>query len=503
MPFSPDINFGRLQTREDAPSLNIGQGAFATIVNNVIPGVGLGYEVLNGASDPISDALDGYLRGAYAAVDDTGVPVKFAGDAAKLYQLVSTTWTDKSKAGGYSNADDSMWEFTQFDDSALGDIVIATNFDDPIQYRTVGGSLFADLGTNTPKARHIASLQRFVVALNTNDSFDGNKPTRVWWCPIDNPGGDWTPSSATQADKQDLRTEAGWGQAIVPFQEYAIIFQERAVWRMTYVGGSAVFRFDEIDQAKGLYASRGVIAVGSSVFYISDDGFYALSGNQSIPIGADQVDKFFLNDLDANYLYRVTAGAYPDKKVIIWSYPGEGNIDGEPNKIILYNWVSQKWATGQITVQGLFRDLSQGFDLDTDASVEDQNLDADLPSLDSKVWMGGVQAIGAFDTDNQLVTLEGDPLDGTIETAEFRLGDGFSYIKEIHPLVDDSAASVQIGSRKRQADPFVFGGISTQNATGFCPVRATSQYHRARVNTTGVFNNALGIRAKYEFLGAR
>ena len=241
MPLSDVQPFGELRTPEDWPALNLKGEIILTVAKNCLPDTEISYIQAAGLSVVSSGgSLDAFARGAYAGVDTVGNAFNFAGDATKLYRLIGTTFTDKSKSGGYNNATDSMWEFTQFRDTSVGELIIATNLDDPVQAIAPGGASFSDLGTNVPKARHIASLQRFVVLGNVIDSGDGVVPNRVHWSPIDNPAGDWTPAAATQAGNEDLRTDAGWVQAIAAFQEYAIVFQERAIWRMTFVGGGPI-----------------------------------------------------------------------------------------------------------------------------------------------------------------------------------------------------------------------------------------------------------------------
>lgn len=466
----------------DAPSLG---NPGSTIAKNVTPQV-TGYRQLNSLT-AYSSALTNYCRGAYTAVDNDGTIRSFCGDETKLYRLVSTAFTDSSKVGGYSNAADSYWEFAQF-----GGNIIASNFDNAPQTMALSGTTFADMSGTPPMFRHVGVVRDFLVVGNTFDGVDGNVPFRIRWPGIGT-STSWTVSATTQADYQDLKGDGGWVQSIVGGQEVGHVFQERAIWQMRYVGSPVVFDIVQIENARGAFAPRAPISVGGMVFFIADDGFYVLAGGQSIPIGAGKIDRTFLADLNDDYLHRVTSAAIPNDKVVMWSYPGSGSVDGTPNKCLLYNWASKKWCFAEFNHELIYRAQSVGVSLD--------GLDAlgytmeTLPfSLDSKVWMGGKLQMAAFNTDHKLSFFTGTALDATLETGEAQLIQGKrSEVSEVHPLVDGGTHTVQVGTRETQAVAITYGSASTENASGICPVRSNSRYHRFRVNVTGDFNDATGV----------
>lgn len=468
----------------------------ATTAKNVIPHAA-GYRKFPSLS-AYSSALDAYCRGAFSAVDQDGNVSSYAGNASKLYRLVGTTMTDSSKVGGYSTTVDNYWEFAKF-----GNTCIATNMDDAMQAITLGGTTFADLSATAPKARHIAVVRDFVMVGNTYDGSDGNVPNRVRWSAL-NDSTDWTVSAVTQADYQDLQGNGGWVQSIVG-GERAYIFQERAIWLATYVGSPVVFHFDQIEDARGAFAPRSTIAVGGNVFFLADDGFYMISGGQSTPIGFGKVDRTFLNELNEDYLNRVTAAAIPKDKVIMWSYPSSASVDGTPDKVLMYNWGSQKWSFAEFNHELIFRAMSVGVTLDGLDSIN-ASIDALTLSLDSKVWMGGSLQMAAFDTSHQLGYFTGSALAGVIETGEFQpegMEGQRTEITEVTPIVDGGTHTVQMGTRETQASSISWGNVSTENGSGICPVRSNSRFHRVRVNTSGEFTDATGAHIKASPVGER
>lgn len=473
----------------DAPALG---NAGATTVKNVIPSSGPGYKPLNSLS-AYSSALTAYCRGAYTGTDTDGVVRSYAGDATKLYRLVSTTMTDSSVGGGYSCAADSYWEFAQF-----GNTVVASNFDNnPQQIDLTSGTSFANLSGSPPRFRHVAVIRDFLVVGNTFDSTDGNVPYRVRWPGIGTITS-WTVSASTQADYQDLSGNGGWVQSVIGNREFGYVFQERAVWQMVYVGSPTVFDFQKIEDARGAFAPRSTIEVGGVVFYLADDGFYMLVGSQSIPIGAGKVDKTFLAELNDDYLHRVTAAAIPNDKVVIWSYPGSSSSDGTPSKCLLYNWASKKWCFAEFNHELVYRAQSLGVTLDGLDAINAQ-LDQLSFSLDSKVWMGGKLQLAAFDTDHKLSFFTGTAQSAVIETGEYQFVPGQrAEVTEVVPLVDGGTHTVQIGTRETQAGTVSWGSAINENSSGKCPARSNSRYHRFRVNNTGSFTDAMGVEVPDE-----
>lgn len=457
----------------------------ATTAKNVIPH-GKSYKKFP-ALTAFSSALTAYCRGAYAAIDGDGAVSSYSGDASKLYRLVGMTFTDSSKVGGYNTVSDSYWEFQQF-----GQSVIATNYDDTIQTIDIGDPQFADLTGTPPRARHVAAVRDFLVVGNTFDASDGAIPNRIRWPGIGTTTS-WTVSAATQADYQDLQGNGGWVQSIIGGVDVGYVFQERAIWRMNYVGSPIIFDIAKIEDARGALAPRGVIQVGPMVFFLADDGFYMLAGGQTIPIGSLKVDRTFLSELDDSYLHRVTSAAFPDLKVVLWSYPGSGSVDGTPSRIIMYNWVAQNWAIAEFNHELMYRAMTVGTTLEDLDSISG-SIDTLPYSLDSKVWMGGKLQISAFDTNHKQGYFTGTALDATLETGEVQLNPlGRAEITEVVPLVDGGTHTAQMGTRETQAVTVTWGSASTENSSGICPVRSNSRYHRVRVNNTGDFTDAIGV----------
>lgn len=463
----------------------------ATIANNCLPleTVYKQYQPLLGTSD----AASARIQGAYAATDNDGNTIIYAGSAAKLESLAGTTWTDRSKVGGYTTASAGYWKFSQF-----GSLLIATNFSDAPQSITVAGAVFADLADSPPKARHIGIVGNFVM-LGDLDESGTLYPYKVRWSAIDN-AEDWpTPNtqeaSEKQAGEENLNADYGKVMHIANGEQIGLVFQERGITRFIYTGGDTVFQVETYERARGLYAPNGAAQVGGTVYYLARDGFYATDGAQVVPIGFNKVDRTFLADLNATYPERVTAAVDPQNKLIFWSYPSNSSSDGTPDSMIVYNYQEGRWASADDSIGMIFSGKSQGFTLEQLDAVDD--LDSLPASLDSPIWTGGQPIVAGFTTDFKYGTFIGTVLAAQIDTQEGNINPGgLATVQGVQPLVTGSGiTTVKVGTRTLQSASTSYGSaLSVNSRNGMADTLSTAFYHRVRLEISGGFTQAIGAR---------
>jgi len=493
------------------PDLPAHMNPGATVAKNCVPrtasaGSGTSYGPLQSLT-PYSGALAQRCQGAFAGRSKTGQVTNLAGDATRLYKLTDTTWTDVSKAGGYSIATDETWRFCQF-----GERVLATDLAEPIQSWTLdSSSQFADLAATAPKARHIASIDPgFVMVGNTSDPTDGGVPNRVWWSALEDPATWPTPgtaaAAAVQSDRQDLPT-GGWVQAVIGAVGGArgAVLMDSAIYRVEYEGPPTVFGFYEVERARGTPAPGSVINVGPFAFYLGEDGFYAFDGSRSIPIGANKVDKTFYSELDQQYFHRISVAVDPVNKLVFWAYPAAGHAGGNPNRLLVYNWEAGRWAMAEQDLELVARLLSRSYSLDGLDAVS-ASLDALPFSLDSRVWTGGRILLGAFDSTHRLGYFDGAAMAATIETGEFggspAVGDAGGaarrlFVSGIRPIVDGGSVTARLRHRGAPDGVLTDSPATSPGADGACPQRIAARYVRAQVAVaaSGSWSHARGIEA--------
>jgi hypothetical protein len=315
--------------------------------NNVIP-LAVGYGPFKSAVDYSQSASEN-LTNVFAAKINNDVSV-FAGSLTKLYKLngSSLALDNVSKSGGYTGT--YRWQFVQF-----GNYALAANGSDKIQYYDVTSStLFADLAAAAPVAQYITVVRDFVVGANIGA---GSNPSRVQWSDINDPT-DWTPGGASQSDFQELPD--GGDITGISGGEFGLVFLEKAIVRMSYIGSPLFFQFDTISRNIGCIEGGSIAQYGGVTYFLSDDGFYACDGQNVIGIGAEKVDRYFFNNANIGDIDTISAAVDPERNLITWNYT---NVSGG-RSLLIYNYENKKWCEADTDVDYLSTLATSGESLD-------------------------------------------------------------------------------------------------------------------------------------------
>lgn len=437
-----------------------------------------------------SDAADSRVMGAIFLKDPDSNTFGYAGTAGFLYQLGSTLVDVSSTT--YS-AFTTVWEFAHFN----GD-VIATNYYDDVETITPGDVAFAALSGSPPKAQRIGVVGNFVVLGDVDDASDGQVPNRVHWCAFDDQTG-WTPGT-NQSDFQDLKGSSKVQKIIGG--DYGVVFMDRAIWRMDYVGTPTIFDFTCIQPERGTPAPGSVVQFGRHIYYLSGDGFYrVVDGSYSEPIGSGKIDKFVTDQISANELSRVTATVDTKRKLYICFFPGAASSSGNPNMAALYHWPTGKWSIVEEDVNLVF--FGGTFTLTLEELDAYGDLDSLPYTLDSPAWQGGADLLSGFDQSHRFGYFNGSDLDAQIDTSEIG-GDQIVGETYVRPYVEGSGTvTVQIGTRDTLAGTVSYNTATSLDDTGKADVIVNGRYARARFNITGGFTLAYGFDSDIKFSGKR
>jgi hypothetical protein len=479
-----------LPVSEYAPDLPDYPGQGSSVILNVYPRTPVSYGPVNSPM-PQYNALGSRCIGGAAFRLASGDTFMLAGTETDLYLLKAglTSWQNASNTpGGYSGTD-QVWRFTYFN----GD-VIATNFGNNPQYITLSsGSTFTDLPGSPPRGKFVGVAKNaFVVFAHTFDSLNGEMPQRVWWGAAGN-ARSWPTLGSAQA--QQVQSSAvdllGPDGAIagIAFDlngADAVVFQEYALRRMMYSGPPNVFSFLPVERGRGCIAPDSIVAYGGIAYYWGTDGIYAFDGSESKAIGANRIDSTVYNDLDLGNVARVVGVADPINKLIWWAYPSKQNTDGNPDRMLSYNWSIDRWSLCEVTCETLLRLLTIGYSLDDLFTVFGYTIDNTPANFDGAVWQGGRVNLGLFDANHTLNFLTGTPLAATVDTQEMEPMPGRrSFIgigSTVKPLVDGGSPTVAIGRRDKLQDAVAFTAAASMNALGLCPLRTSGRYMRSRIN---------------------
>lgn len=427
--------------------------------------------------------------GFVTAKQSNGTIHNHAGTATRLEALSSTnTWDNVSKVGNYTGA--TSWEWAR-----TGNRLIAVDGAVPVQYYDMGTSTdYADLTGSPPAAYHIAAVRNFIVLGNVDDGTE--YPDRLVWSGY-NSSILWTPARATQSDRRDLGGDGGKIQRVVPGQ-IGIVFQERSIWMMSYVGPPTIFSLNEIEPGRGTLAPNSVCWSGGVIYYLGLDGFYRFDG-RSTPIGTERVDRWFFNTVDQTALDETRGAIDPKNKLVLWTFKSSGGL-AYFDRILIYNWAADKWSYGEIDTEVVGSYAPPGYTLDSlDAIVPD--IDAATVSFDSDIYQGGTIALMAVGSDHKASTFSGTALTAEIETVE--MGESQRVSVSARPLVNGGTVTLANGTRNIQTDNYTLSLYKSPNAIGLANFRTSARYHRIRCKIAGGFDQAIGVDAEVVQQGYR
>lgn len=494
-------------------------------------------------SDSVTvDASNNVFDGTYSIIAvPTATTFTYARTNANITSAVATgTVIAPNYTGGY------RWQFIQF-----GNYAIATNGSEKVQYYDVNASsYFGDLAAAAPIAKFVTVVRDFVVCANIGA---GTNPARVNWSDINDPT-DWTSGSASQSDFQEL-PDGGDITGIVG-GEFGLVFLEKAIVRMTYIGSPLFFQFDTISRNIGCIEGGSIAQYSGVTYFLADDGFYSCNGQQVTPIGAEKVDRFFFNNANIADIDSISSSIDPERNLVIWNYT---NTSGD-RELLIYNFQTQKWssadtdvdylgtlattgtslegidtaynvtagsfvATKQYTIRSvgttdftligavantvgvLFTATGvgsgTGVAIDMAASAAAlKTIDTLVTTMDDRLYKGGKFIFGGV-RDAKIITFTGTNATASIITNDLEYGYN-SVLTLIRPSVDNGSADVSVASRRMLDDTITYSTAVSASSENRCPVRSAGRYHRVNVTPTGAnWFSAIGVDIDYSEQGAR
>ena len=434
-----------------------------------------------------------------AAVTNTGVNGTFTIASTPLTttftyaqtgtDITSVADTGKTSIPAYNTSGDLRWRFTQF-----GETLIAANGESKLQgFNLNSSSTFSDLSADAPIARYVTVIRDFVVSGYIEDVSTYNQ--RVQWSAL-NDETSWTSSATTQADYQEIPD--GGSVVGITGGEFGLVFMERSIFRMSYVGSPLVFQFDNISRNLGCYEPNTIIQYQGTSFFLSDDGFYACDGQKIIPIGNEKVNRFFYADVNDGLLQSMSAAIDPFRKLVIWAYASKSSATVD--KLLIYNFETNKWSSGTTDASWIAASSTPSVTLeglDTFGTLETIET-----SFDSRVWLGGkVQFAGVRNT--KIITFSGANNTAYIETGDIEIPGSTSSITLAKPIVDFGSGSVAIATRRLLSEQITYGSQVAADAENRVSLRSIGRYHRLQLTPTGQWQTAIGLDMELNQLGTR
>jgi hypothetical protein len=365
-------------------------------------------------------------------------------------------------------SDDKNWNFRQF-----GSTVIAVQGNTaPQAFDIASSSAFANLGGSPPQAGNVEIVGRFVVLTDlTSNRY------RVQWSGL-NAITTW--DGTNSSDYQDFSD----GGIVLGAAggESGLIFQERAVRRMTYVPGSPlVFQIERILQDDGVYGAGSIVRAGEKVFFYSTTGFRAVEpGGVPTIIGREKVDRTFFSDLDRGNLQLFNGAPDPRGTRVFWAYKSSNGQENQFDKILCYDWALQRWSIVSQMGEFLLTMAQPGTTLENIDNIA-ASVDALAGSLDDYPT-STTPELAAFTTSHELGFFRGDYLEATAETSEIGTDGRRIRVRGFRPITDAETCYGSVSSRENLRAAATAGTESTINSTtGRCDMVVSTRYSRMKV----------------------
>lgn len=457
------------------PDADDAQPGLLMDVNDMIPTI-RGYA---GAPSGISvglAALAAECRGAMAVtlLDDTNV--LFAGTQTKLYKAGTATWTDVTRTGSdYTGSTTSRWCFTQ-----QGNVTLACNKVDESQYYVHGSSTdFANMA-EMPKALVAEAVNNFVLIGNYHDSTD---TVDGWACSALGDYADWTASTTTQCTYGRLYDTPGPIVALKRLMDYAVYFKRRSMYLARYVGQPNAWEFSLVSDVIGAVSNDAVVRVGTTLYFLGDDTFYAYD-SASVQVIGEQIREWF--NADCNNAKRTsTVGLHDQSKGIVYWYYARGTST-TLNAWVAYNYRSQKWSKGERSIESAVQYVSVSAsydDLDTRYSTYDG-----FPSVsyDELSPSGYTKLPAVFNTSHAIQTLTGTSTSSNLTSGDIGEDGSISLLSRVRARYMQGPTTAVLTNYYRDA----LGDSLTEDSTVFevsrkFDVFRSSRWHRIKAAFTG------------------
>ena len=384
------------------------------------------------------------------------------------YEGAATTYGETAGTGPYSCPPNERWNFVQF-----GHHLLAHNINDPVQVIDIEtGAAFIDLAGSPPRGRYGTVVKDFMVLGNLDD------PHMIHWSGANNIE-QWI-IGENQSDIQVFASTDGPITGLIG-GETGFVFQEEAVSRMTYVGPPLVFEIAKIAEKRGCKAPWSIVRAANTVFYLSPEGFAALSAqgeSKLIDLGA--WSEFFTADAATSFIHQTRGVVDPWRSRVFWLYRSV-NCHHLYDTILCWDYGVNKATICRIELSEAIQAATAGLTLDTMDHLGP--IDALAVSFDDDSLKGEVPQFAAFNAAYRLGFFSGPNQEAVLETSDIEFARSKRvFVSGLRPQVDAPISYMRLGTKALPNAAKVYTPETTpEGSTGICPFRTDTRYASVRL----------------------
>lgn len=412
------------------------------------------------------------------------------------YHAGTKTLTDISTPFTFTaNRDNPWWSFF------YNDFLYIVNKRDGL-FKTDGSSM-TRLGA-APKARIGGVLNDHLLLFNILDDTN-DRPQRFQWA-AEGSDTDWFATPNNDAGSFEITDEGDVGVGMLPLGNDIILYKDRTIIPVTFIGGNEVFGRRTTLNGIGLIGSYAVVDIGDEHLLMGNDQFYGYRGGQDL----DPEIGLAVRDLVYPQLHPLLKGRsrslfIEESHEALFMYPTVDATE-DPNRCIVYNIEEKQWY-GPFPIEcSMTGFTSRAFTVvvddiqdivDTVPTIVDEfpgsigqpvNLFADgsgdLFQIGASQDANGEEVIRILETGDHFLGL--DSTDSNGAPANVPLGTVFQVGRvevEVGDLIFGGTFELSVGHRMELDDPIIFGNpitVDLSKHTLRIPVRATGRWFRLR-----------------------
>ena len=182
-------------------------------------------------------------------------------------------------------------------------------------------------------------------------------PLDVVWSTSTEPGAiptSFVGSSTNDAGRFPLAETGGPLLDLLQMGEQMLLYKRDAIFSMRYTGGDAVFAFQKLPGAEGVFSPRCVVdtPVGH-VFLSASVDVRIHTGGESRSIADGTVRKWLRENINtfSNGSRCACLTVLPNKSEV-WVCIPQDSATGAPNSVLVWNWISQTWSFFKVGTTG-------------------------------------------------------------------------------------------------------------------------------------------------------
>lgn len=334
-----NLELDEFRVAPDADYLKVGNFFSCT---NMIPTYRGSYKpaycMVSAGYNPVASSL-----GASILKRSNGTVGVYVGTTTTLREADgATSFTDRSKGGGYTNTATS-WQF-----SIYGNITIATNNVDTPQFASGAGATFADL-TGAPKAKCIAVLNNIVLLFNYDN---GTRFEDGWFGSDAGAYNVWTATSANEVANGRLTDTAGPINAAATLNSTVIAWKSRGMYLGRYVSGDKKWDWQLLSADIGCVAPDAWVHTDIGIVFASERDIFLYDGSGIRPIGDGEVKNLLFNSAVFDNTSSIKLQYEPSQSLVYVFVNTQGGANCDYAHV--WNHQSQKWGQAGRAANGRF-----------------------------------------------------------------------------------------------------------------------------------------------------